>query len=56
MNLGFQSNKNLRTESKAGSMTKPRKARPTVRAPEFDYFFKTIQSRGFANKMTPEMV
>ena len=23
---------------------------------DFDYFFKTIQSRGFANKMTPPMV
>lgn len=37
-------------------MNLKRTARPTIKAPEFDYFFKTIQSRGFANKMTPEMV
>jgi hypothetical protein len=57
MNTGSLSNRKKRPDSLSGNPGNfPGRGRPTVKQEEFDYFFKTIQSRGFANKMTPQMV
>jgi uncharacterized protein (UPF0335 family) len=52
--MNTAANQNLASITKRGAHSGT--IRKTVKQEEYDYFFKTIQSRGFANKMTPQMV